>query len=191
MAGRPRDPELERRLLAATWELMTEGSYAELTLARVAVRAGAHRSDVYRRWPTKSRLVADALAVHVPPISDIDTGSLRSDLRVYLDDLTRSWSAPWMDSVVGWLAELADDADAETTFRELGLRRGRSLRRSLEKAVERGEIPELPDAQLISGLLEGPLMHSRLVAGRVPSAEFLDAVADAAHRIVTSMAAVR
>ncbi|MFD5215997.1 TetR/AcrR family transcriptional regulator [Microbacterium sp. NPDC058345] len=191
MAGRPRDPDLEQRLLAATWDLMTEGGYAELTLARVAARAGAHRSDVYRRWSTKSRLVADALNAHVQPMSEVDTGSLRSDLRVYLDDLTRSWSAPWMDSVVGWLSELVDDAEAETTFREMGLRRGRALRLSLDRAAERGEIAALPDAQLISGLLEGPLMHSRIVARRPPSAELLDAVADAAYRVITSMAATR
>lgn len=191
MAGRPRDPELEQRLLAAAWNLMTEGSYADLTLARVAVRAGAHRSDVYRRWHTKSHLVADALSAHVPPISGVDTGSLLSDLRVHLDDLAKSWSAPWMDSLVGWLAELADDADAELAFREMGQRRGRSLRHSLERALERGEIDELPDAQLISGLLEGPLMHSRMVARRPPSADFLDAVANASYRVITTMAAAR
>jgi AcrR family transcriptional regulator len=191
MAGRPRDPELEQRLLAATWNLLTEGTYAELTLARVAAHAGAHRSDVYRRWSTKSLLVADALAAHVPPISDVDTGSLRADLRVYLDDLAQSWSAPWMDSLVGWLAELAEDVDAETIFRDLGLRRGRSLRNSLQRALERGEITDLPDARLIAALLEGPLMHSRMVARRAPSAEFLDAVADATYRVVTSLAATR
>jgi AcrR family transcriptional regulator len=191
MAGRPRDPELEQRLLAATWSLLTEGTYAELTLARVAAHAGAHRSDVYRRWSTKSLLVADALAAHVPPISDVDTGSLRADLRVYLDDLAQSWSAPWMDSLVGWLAELAEDVDAETVFRDLGLRRGRSLRNSLQRALERGEITDLPDARLIAALLEGPLMHSRMVARRAPSAEFLDAVADATYRVVTSLAATR
>jgi AcrR family transcriptional regulator len=162
-----------------------------LTLARVAAHAGAHRSDVYRRWSTKSLLVADALAAHVPPISDVDTGSLRADLRVYLDDLAQSWSAPWMDSLVGWLAELAEDVDAETVFRDLGLRRGRSLRNSLQRALERGEITDLPDVRLIAALLEGPLMHSRMVARRAPSAEFLDAVADATYRVVTSLAATR
>lgn len=191
MPGRPRDPGLEQRLLAAAWSMLTEGNYSDLTLAQVAARAGAHRSDVYRRWPTKSRLVADALAAHVPPISDVDTGSLYDDIRTHLDDLATSWSAPWMDSLVGWLAELIDDADAEEAFRAMSLRRGHSLRLSLERAHERGEIAELPDAQLISGLLEGPLMHSRLIGRRPPTSEFLDAVAGAAHRVIISMAAAR
>ena len=191
MTGRPRDPEIEKRLLGAAWELLTNGSYAELTLARVAVHAGAHRSDVYRRWPTKSRLVADAVAAHVPPISEVDTGALSSDLRAYVSDLAASWNASWMNGVVGWLAELGDDSEAESSFRTFGLRRGHVLRLSLQRAHERGEISELPDPQLIRSLLEGPLMHSRLIARRPPSADFLDALADTAHRIITSMAVAR
>lgn len=191
MSGRPRDPDLESRLLAAAWGILVEESYAALTLAQVAVRAGAHRSDVYRRWPNKVRLVADALNAHLPPVSEVDTGSLLSDLRVYVDDLARSWSAPWMDSVVGWLSDLADDAEAEAAFRAMGLRRGNSLRSSLDRAVERGEIPPAPDGDLISALLEGPLMHTRMVRRHPPTAEFLDAVASAAYRIATAPAAVR
>lgn len=191
MSGRPRDPELEQRLLAAAWSILTEESYAALTLAQVAVRAGAHRSDVYRRWPNKIRLVADAVTAHVPPVSEADTGSLLSDFRAYVDDLARSWSAPWMDSLVGWLSDLADDAEAEAAFRAMGLRRGSSLRSSLERAVERGEIPPEPDGELISAFLEGPLMHMRMVRRHPPTGDFLDAVASAAHRIATAPAAVR
>ncbi|RSD14061.1 TetR/AcrR family transcriptional regulator [Amycolatopsis eburnea] len=191
MAGRPRDPDLEQRLLAAAWSILTEESYAALTLTQVAVRAGAHRSDVYRRWPTKVRLVADTLDVHLPPVSEVDTGSLLSDFRAYVDDLARSWSAPWMDSLVGWLADLADDAEAEAAFRTMGLRRGGSLRSSLERALERGEIAEMPDGDLVSGLLEGPLMHARMVRRRPPTADFLDAVASAAYRVITAGAAAR
>lgn len=191
MSGRPRDPELEKRLLAAAWSILTEESYAALTLAQVAVRAGAHRSDVYRRWPNKIRLVADAVEAHVPPVSDANTGSLLSDIRVHVDDLARSWTAPWMDSLVGWLADLADDAEAEATFRTMGLRRGRALQRSLERAVERGEIPELPGYELVSSLIEGPLAHCRIIGRRVPSAEFLDTVASSAYRVITAPATAR
>jgi AcrR family transcriptional regulator len=191
MPGRPRDRDLERRLLAAAWGILTEDSYAALTLTQVAVRAGAHRSDVYRRWPTKIRLVADTLAAHLPPVSDVDTGSLLSDIRVYVDDLARSWSAPWMDSLVGWLADLSEDTDAEAAFRTMSLNRGRSLRSSLDRAVERGEIAELPDPQLVSGLIEGPLMHCRIIGRRPPSADFLDAVASSAYRIIVAPVAAR
>lgn len=186
MAGRPRNPGLEQRLLSAAWTLLTESGYAALTLTQVATLAGAHRSDVYRRWPNKVRLVADTLDAHLPPVTQVDTGSLQTDMRVYVDDLARSWSAPWIDSAVGWLADLQHDPDAELAFRSTGLRRGRQLRDALERAVERGEIDSLPDLHLLGGLLEGPLMHSRLVNRRPLTPEFLDAVALSAYHLVLS-----
>ena len=54
MSGRPRDPGLEQRLLSAAWTLLTENGYDALNLTKVAAQAGAHRSDVYRRWPNKA-----------------------------------------------------------------------------------------------------------------------------------------
>src|SRR5690242_4609425 len=113
MPGRPRDPELEKRLLAAAWALLTTSGYDALTLTKVAAEAKAHRTDVYRRWSTKAQLVTDVLAVHLPPISQFDTGSLLGDIRAYLEDLAASWRAPWIDGLVGLLADLRHDPDAE------------------------------------------------------------------------------
>jgi AcrR family transcriptional regulator len=185
MSGRPRDPELEKRLLAAAWQLLTESGYDALTLTKVAAEANAHRTDVYRRWSTKAQLVTDVLAEHLPPISSFDTGSLLGDIRAYVGDLAASWSAPWIDGLVGLLADLRHDADAELAFRVLAERRGRSMREALERAVERGEIDSVPDRQIASDFLEGPLMHRRMIALLPITPDYLDRVASAAHRIIT------
>jgi AcrR family transcriptional regulator len=74
VTGRPRDPELEQRLLAAAWQLVTSEGYDALTLTKVATEAKAHRTDVYRRWGSKALLVADAMAAHLPPVPAVDTG---------------------------------------------------------------------------------------------------------------------
>ena len=81
MPGRPRDPELDTRLLAAAWSLLTTEGYDALSLTKVAARAQAHRTDVYRRWGSKAQLVADVLAEHLPPVSPVDTGALAGDIR--------------------------------------------------------------------------------------------------------------
>jgi AcrR family transcriptional regulator len=44
VAGRPRDPRLEAKLLATAWSLFTEHGYDALTLTRVAREAGADLS---------------------------------------------------------------------------------------------------------------------------------------------------
>lgn len=184
MSGRPRDLDLERRLLAAAWSLLTSRGYDALKLTQVAAEANAHRTDVYRRWSSKAQLVTDALAAHLPPVSEVDTGSLLSDIRAWVDDLAVSWSSAWIDGLVGLLADLRWDVDAELTFREMAERRGQPLRDAIARAVERGEIAEVPDLSLMGDLVEGPLMHRRLIGRQPLTPEYLASVATTAHRLL-------
>lgn len=78
MQGRPRDTGLEKRLLSAAWSLLVEQGYDKLALSRVATQAEAHRTDVYRRWTTKARLVTDVVAEFLPPVSDAQPGAARA-----------------------------------------------------------------------------------------------------------------
>lgn len=185
MRGRPRDRGLEKRLLSATWSLLTNEGYDALTMSRVAAEATAHRTDVYRRWQTKAQLVTAALAEHLPPISDADTGSLYSDFRRILDGSAAAWSAPWMDGLVGLLADLRRDPDADAAFRKMAERRGQPLVHAIARAVQRGEIAEVPHLYLASDLLEGPLMHRQMITRRPITAEDLDLIALSAHRLLT------
>jgi AcrR family transcriptional regulator len=185
MAGRPRDPGLEERLLSAAWSLLTSEGYDSLTMARVAADANAHRTDVYRRWPTKARLVTAALAGHLPPIPEVDTGALYSDLRECLDGLAAAWSAPWMDGLMGLLADLRRDPGADAAFRTMAERRGRPMAAAIARAVHRGEITEIADPRhLASDLLEGPLMHRQMITRRPITADDLDLIARSAHRLL-------
>lgn len=185
MPGRPRDVDLERRLLSAAWSLLTSHGYDALKLTQVAAQANAHRTDVYRRWSSKAQLVTDVLAAHLPPVSEVDTGSLLSDIRAWIDDLAVSWSSSWIDGLVGLLADLRRDVDAELAFRKMAERRGQPLRDAIARAAERGEIAALPDLSLVGDLLEGPLMHRRLIGRQPLTPEYLETVARTAHRLLT------
>jgi AcrR family transcriptional regulator len=185
VSGRPRDPDLDKRLLSATWSLLTSEGYDALTLTKVAALADAHRTDAYRRWSSKAQLVIDALAEHLPRVSEFDTGTLRDDLRAYVDDLAAAWSSSWIDGLVSMLGDLRDDPDAELAFRMLGERRGQPMRTALARAVDRGEIDVLPELQLAGDLLEGPLMHRRMVGRQPLTPAYLDAVAWMAYRVLT------
>lgn len=188
MSGRPRDRDLEKRLLAAAWSLLKSGGYDALTLTQVAAKAKAHRSDVYRRWSTKAQLVVDALAVHLPPVLEVDTGSLRSDIRAVLDEFAASWSSPWIDGLVGLTADLQRDPDAELAFRRMAERRGEPLRRAISRATQRGEIGQVGDLSLAGDLLEGPLMHRRMVGRQPLTSDYLDEVALSVSRLLTEIA---
>jgi AcrR family transcriptional regulator len=186
MTGRPRDPELEGRLLLAAWELLKSDGYDALSMTKVAARADAHRTDVYRRWSTKAQLVTDVLAEHLPPVVEVDTGSLAGDVRAYIGDLATSWSSDWVDGLMGLTGDLRNDPDAELAWRNLASKRGAVMRRSLQRAVDRGELPGLPDLVVAGDLFEGPLMHRRMIGRQPLTPDYLDAVADVAVRILTT-----
>ncbi|SFR70840.1 transcriptional regulator, TetR family [Agromyces sp. CF514] len=59
--GRPRNTEADRAILEATRDLLVADGYDALTMQAIADRAGVARQTVYRRWPSKSRLVADMM----------------------------------------------------------------------------------------------------------------------------------
>jgi AcrR family transcriptional regulator len=57
----------------------------------VAVRAGTSRAVLYRRWPSKTELVRDAVAARITQdVRAPDTGSLRGDLVALLENASRT-----------------------------------------------------------------------------------------------------
>lgn len=64
---------------SATQELLIEEGFARLTMDAVARRCGGSEATIYRRWPSKTALVAAAAAAYIAPEVP-DTEDLREDL---------------------------------------------------------------------------------------------------------------
>ncbi len=81
VAPRRRGAVLERAILDAALEQLSTVGWNGLTMEGVAAGAQTGKAAVYRRWPSKEDLVADALEAGMPPLSHTpDTGSVREDL---------------------------------------------------------------------------------------------------------------
>lgn len=59
--GRPRDPAIDGAVLAATRELLVEVGCDQLSMVAIAERARVGRPALYRRWPSKTHLVFEAV----------------------------------------------------------------------------------------------------------------------------------
>ncbi|HKN54717.1 MAG TPA: TetR/AcrR family transcriptional regulator [Amycolatopsis sp.] len=59
--GRPRDPAIDDAVLAATRALLVEIGCDQLSMVAIADRAGVGRPALYRRWPSKTHLVFEAV----------------------------------------------------------------------------------------------------------------------------------
>ncbi|MFE9681390.1 TetR/AcrR family transcriptional regulator [Streptomyces sp. NPDC006285] len=78
---RRRGAVLERAILDAALEQLSTVGWNGLTMEGVAAGAQTGKAAVYRRWPSKEDLVADALQAGLPPLQDVpDLGGVRDDL---------------------------------------------------------------------------------------------------------------
>jgi len=78
---RRRGAVLERAILDAALEQLSTVGWNGLTMEGVAAGAQTGKAAVYRRWPSKEDLVADALQAGLPSFTDVpDLGSVRDDL---------------------------------------------------------------------------------------------------------------
>jgi AcrR family transcriptional regulator len=72
---------LERAILDAALEQLSTVGWNGLTMEGVAAGAQTGKAAVYRRWPSKEDLVADALQAGLPRLDAApDLGSVREDL---------------------------------------------------------------------------------------------------------------
>ena len=78
--GRPRDTQIDAAVLEATLTTLDDSGYGRFTLEEVARRAGTTKPAIYRRWPTRQRLVLAALGQRLGEERAPDTGCTLCDL---------------------------------------------------------------------------------------------------------------
>lgn len=139
---RRRGEALRAAIHSAVLAELTESGYAELTMERVAERAGAGKASLYRRWNSRAELVRDT-AYHLMRDSEgvPDTGSLRGDLIAMLGQTARLLASPLGSALRALLSEMLADRVAAGELSALSLGMGRQLMSEVvARAVARGEM---------------------------------------------------
>jgi len=153
--GRPRSMQSEEAIIYATTMLLTDEGYASLTVAKVAARARASKSTIYRRWPTKEHLVIEAFN-RWPALSPADKGDVMSDLLDLFRQFLRILHKPPSNAIMPTLvAERAHNPALAAVFDPLMQRRRDPVRLILRRAIERGELPRSTDVELAVDAIMG------------------------------------
>jgi AcrR family transcriptional regulator len=151
--GRPRDLELESRVLTATQDLLIEEGYGSTTIAAVAQRARCGKSAIYRRWETKADLIVAAVRASQPRSTPPDTGSQRGDLLAAAlhfagsDERSGRVLASLLSAIAG------DPVLYEAAYREVGQPPVLALTAVIERWMAEGTIPEGVPVGLIAGIV--------------------------------------
>jgi AcrR family transcriptional regulator len=155
------------RVLRAALEVLAEGGLPGFTMEAVALRAGASKTTLYRRWPSRMAMLVDAMDRAFPPLEAPDTGDLRGDLLELMgafEGLLESQPFPRLLAAVMDAAER--DASLASLHFELTERRRQPIRAVLAEAAARGDIVATVDLELVIDLLAGPAFYRRFVAHR-------------------------
>ena len=110
-AGRPRDPEIDRAVLAAARRHLAAHGYDAMSVVGVAEEAGTTRQALYRRWPSKADLATAAIASLSRADERPDTDDPFTDLVVELTAYQQGVSRPNGVSLVGSMLQDATDPD--------------------------------------------------------------------------------
>ncbi|MFH8801125.1 TetR/AcrR family transcriptional regulator [Streptomyces sp. NPDC017936] len=143
-SSRRRGAVLERAILDAALEQLGTVGWNGLTMEGVAAGAQTGKAAVYRRWPSKEDLVADALRAGLPRLDAVpDLGSVREDL-VVLCRKARDAMFSRPGFAVRSIIHECDPAQAER-FHALIVEgvvepTVRALREVINRGIERGDV---------------------------------------------------
>lgn len=177
--GRKRDASRDDALCRAALEVLAEVGYDRLTIDAVAARAGAGKATCYRRWAGKPELVVDAVGRMKAAPELPDTGTLRGDLVALTCHFHDPEDAFKNDVQAGLVSGLVRDAKLREVFTERFIMPRKAVFRAVfERAIERGEIPPIPQYELLSDVVPSMVFHRLILTGRAPDAAFVQSVLD-------------
>jgi AcrR family transcriptional regulator len=162
---------LDATILGAVLEQLAERGYDQMRMDDVAASARVGKAAIYRRWPSKAAVVADAIAYWRRGIGSVqppNTGSLRGDIDALIaavPDLDEA-EVGTMKVVIGVATAATNDPVLAAALDDLVLSQPRRMISVvLENAVARGEIPAGRDLSLIADAALG-LNVLRAITGR-------------------------
>lgn len=176
--GAARNPESHEAILEAAAAILGEQGYAGFSIEAVARRAKAGKPTIYRWWPSKAHLLLDVYTRIKQDMVEPDTGTLEGDFREFLTNLLAFWSGVPGGVFRSLIAEAQTDAKASEALRAYSVDRIRQTAHLIDRAKERGEVPEEVDSHagadllssyawklLLTGRLEGMEREVATVAG--------------------------
>jgi AcrR family transcriptional regulator len=168
-----RGPERREAICAAVFQLLGEVGYDRMTMDAVATRAHASKATIYRAWPDKPGLVAEALTYRFGITPEIpDTGSLRGDLIMLIMLACEVINSPDGEVMTGIMTAAARNPELARTLHECTYSSKHIVHETvIRHAADRGEIRSDPAA---AAEMLHEVMHAMILARRLNTNEPVD-----------------
>ncbi|MGH3556087.1 MAG: TetR/AcrR family transcriptional regulator [Mycobacterium sp.] len=167
-SGRPRDPDADRRILHAAVLEFGDVGYDGLMMERVALRAGVSKATLYLRWSGRDDLLLACLTGIDLHLAEIDTGSLRSDLRALATNLAELYFSDYGRPMLRLLLESGRHSVLAAQSEKIQDAQVMAARSMVRRAIQRGEIPaDTPVSMVLDGLCGALLNHALSTPGQL------------------------
>ena len=185
--GRPRSPETRAKILKAAYEMLNEVGFMDLTIEGVAARAEVGKPTIYRRWKTKAALSMDAFLEAVnPELAFPDTGMVSEDFREQMQKIVKLMNSPRGEVLASVIGCGQADEELIAAFRENWLTpRRKDAKGIFQRGVERGELKEGIDAEIVIDALYSPLFYRLLLKHQPLTDELVDELVDVVMKGIT------
>jgi AcrR family transcriptional regulator len=177
--GRPRSEESRQSILRSTLKfLKQDGGFPDLSIEAIAADANVGKTTVYRWWPTKAALVADAFSMGADEeLRFPNTGSVERDMSLQMRRLIRIFRSNRGKVVAALLAGGQSDPELIEAFRDRFLwPRRKQAYQTLQRGIDRGELPAGSDLDLILDSLYGPIYMRFLIRHATLEESFADEI---------------
>lgn len=165
--GRPRDRAAHAAILRAAIDLTREVGYDALAIDAVAARAGVGKATIYRYWPNKELLLAEAVEAIVRLMPPVDTGKVEGDLMILMGATMMMYQDPAGPPLLSaFIAAMARSPLIAERIRNgfVGVRRA-AMREALQRGIARGELDANTNVELALDLLGGSMLWRSLLSG--------------------------
>jgi AcrR family transcriptional regulator len=165
------DPRVERSrmviLQAAVQELAAVG-YGRATIESIAARAGVGKSTIYRHWPDKLALIADAFETfHEQMVPDLGLLSARESITLLLQHVAEVVVDSTFSRCIPALIEGAErDARVREFHHRYSAERRRALTDLIAVGIDAGEVSSDVDPELATTAMLGAIFYRRLMTAR-------------------------
>ena len=170
-AGRELDPRVERSrmvILRAAVEELADVGYGRVTIESIAARAGVGKSTIYRHWPDKLALIADAFETfHEQMVPDLGDLPVRDAVALLVGHVAEVV----VDSTFSrCIPALIEGAERDRRVREFHHRYSAERRQALvdliTRGIREGQIMQRVDPELATSMLLGAIFYRRLMTSK-------------------------
>jgi AcrR family transcriptional regulator len=139
--------------------------YAAVSLDAIALRAGVHKTTIYRRWRSKDKLVAAALLELARQQLEVqDTGDIDHDARALARSVALVLSQPTGAAAVQAMVSAMQSNAPNPVVQQFWASRLQAVTPMIERAIQADQLPRGTDPAQMIAAIAAPLYFRLLVS---------------------------